>query len=118
MATVIITKKASVRSVKPVSKTVTKTVAKKATPKAIEFRFLAPLSKRVSVGGDFNAWNGKKNPLKKAVKTGIWSTTVKLKPGRYQYRFVVDGRWENDNQRQTELIGNGLGEVNNIIVVA
>src|SRR5258706_15371239 len=102
MATVIITKKANVKSVKPVSKTVTKAVVKKAAPKAIEFRFLAPLSKKVSLGGDFNNWNAKKNPLKKAAKTGIWSASIKLTSGRYQYRFVVDGRWENDNQRQTE----------------
>jgi 1,4-alpha-glucan branching enzyme len=29
-------------------------------------------------------------------KKGIWKATVSLKPGRYEYRFLVDGNWEND----------------------
>jgi len=94
-----------------------KSITRKTSPQSVDFRFYAPLSKKVSLGGDFNKWNAKKNPLKSS-KTGLWSTTLKLKPGRYQYRFVVDGKWENDNQRQTELIGNGLGQVNNVIVVS
>jgi 1,4-alpha-glucan branching enzyme len=93
-----------------------KTAQKRKTPQTVEFRFYAPLSKKVALGGDFNNWNAKKNPLKPS-KTGLWSTTIKLKPGRYQYRFTVDGKWENDNQRQTEIVGNGLGQVNNVLVV-
>jgi hypothetical protein len=29
-------------------------------------------------------------------KKGIWKTTASLKPGRYEYRFLVDGDWKND----------------------
>jgi hypothetical protein len=29
-------------------------------------------------------------------KKGIWKTTLSLKPGRYEYRFFTDGKWEND----------------------
>ncbi len=94
-----------------------KTITRKATPQNVDFRFYAPLSKKVALGGDFNNWNTKKNPLKPS-KTGLWSTTLKLKAGRYQYRFIVDGKWENDNQRQTELVGNGLGQVNNVLVIS
>lgn len=89
---------------------------KPATPKDIDFKFYAPLAKKVALGGCFNKWSAKKNPLKGS-KSGVWATTLTLKPGRYEYRFTVDGRWENDNQRQTELVGNGLGEVNNVLVV-
>ena len=45
--------------------------------------------------GDFNGWqNG--TPMKKR-KDGSHSATVKLEPGRYRYRYLIDGeRWEND----------------------
>ena len=26
----------------------------------------------------------------------LWSLSVKLQPGRYEYMFVVDGRWVTD----------------------
>jgi hypothetical protein len=29
-------------------------------------------------------------------KKGIWKTTISLKPGRYEYRFIADDNWEND----------------------
>ena len=47
---------------------------------------------------------------------GNWSTTVDLKPGRYEYRFVVDGNWEND-QDNNEIVPNPFGTFNNVIVV-
>jgi hypothetical protein len=31
-------------------------------------------------------------------KNEKWTTTLSLKPGRYEYRFFVDGNWENDPQ--------------------
>lgn len=27
---------------------------------------------------------------------GIWRKSVRLAPGRYRYRYVVDGRWQSD----------------------
>ena len=103
------------KSTKKVTKT-KKTVKaiKKSSLKVIDFKFYAPLSKKVKLGGDFNKW--KPASLKNS-KKGIWSTNLKLKPGRYEYKFQIDGNWENDNQRQTELVSNGLGEANNVIVV-
>jgi hypothetical protein len=29
-------------------------------------------------------------------KKGKWKIAISLKPGRYEYRFLVDGNWEND----------------------
>jgi len=94
------------------SKKIVKTKTLKAKP--VDFKFYAPLSKKVQLGGDFNKW---KTAKLKGAKSGVWKTSLKLKPGRYEYRFVVDGRWENDNQRQTELVGNGMGQTNNVLIV-
>ncbi len=101
-------------------KSLLKTKASKQTKKpkmkarAIDFKFYAPLSKKVSIGGSFNKW--KSMPLKGS-KSGVWSKSLKLKTGRHEYRFNIDGRWENDNQRETELAGNGFGETNNVLTI-
>jgi 1,4-alpha-glucan branching enzyme len=60
-----------------------------------KFEFFSPDAKEVSLGGNFNQWNPQTNPMKKD-KKGIWKTTLSLEPGRYEYRFIADGTWEND----------------------
>jgi len=71
-----------------------KTKGKVLTRKVL-FEFLAPEARDVCLAGDFNNWDASANLMKKD-KKGIWKTTLSLKPGRYEYRFLVDGNWEND----------------------
>jgi len=71
-----------------------KTKGKVLTRKVL-FEFLAPEARAVHLAGDFNQWDANAHPMKKD-KNGKWATTLSLKPGRYEYRFVVDGKWEND----------------------
>jgi 1,4-alpha-glucan branching enzyme len=54
-----------------------------------------PDARSVSVAGDFCNWQPGHYALKKD-KQGRWKTTIALPPGRYEYRFVVDGQWLND----------------------
>jgi 1,4-alpha-glucan branching enzyme len=63
--------------------------------KKVPFEFLAPDAQKVYLAGDFNHWDTIANPMKKD-KKGIWKTTISLKPGRYEYRFIADDNWEND----------------------
>ena len=63
--------------------------------KPTEFRIYAPQAKRVNLAGSFNNWNTGKAPAKKDPK-GNWKVKVGLKPGRYEYKFFVDGSWLND----------------------
>ena len=67
----------------------------KTKPKKVPFEFMAPDAKKVCLAGDFNDWDTTASPMKKD-KKGMWKATVSLKPGRYEYRFLVDGNWEND----------------------
>ena len=46
----------------------------------------------VRVLGSFNDWSAR--PLKQA-KDGLWKTWTTLEPGVYEYRFQVDGDWQN-----------------------
>jgi len=70
-------------------------MAKKTETKKVQFEFLAPEALKVYLAADFNNWDTSANPMKKD-KKGLWKITITLKPGRYEYRFLVDGKWEND----------------------
>ncbi len=70
-------------------------MAKKIKTKKVQFEFFAPGALKVFLAGDFNNWDTTANPMKKD-KKGLWKTTVSLEPGRYEYRFLVDGNWAND----------------------
>ena len=60
-----------------------------------EFSLSAPLAQSVFTAGDFNQWNPSSHPLKMDDQ-GIWRVSLALNPGQYEYRFFVDGEWQND----------------------
>lgn len=70
-------------------------MAGKDKTKKVEFELLAPDAQKVYLAGDFNNWDSSANLMKRD-KKGTWKTSVSLMPGRYEYRFLVDGNWEND----------------------
>jgi hypothetical protein len=55
----------------------------------------APDAKVVFVAGSFNGWHPSAMPLQKQAGDR-WAVELILDPGRYEYRFVVDGRWTDD----------------------
>ena len=81
----------------------------------VAFSLDAPDSESVYLSGDFNMWNPRKHPLKRN-KTGVWQKTLMLLPGRYEYRFVIDGRWSNDMQKLQTCM-NCYGTLNNVLTV-
>lgn len=83
--------------------------------KPTQFRFYAPEAKKVVVAGSFNKWDAKKLSAKKDSK-GNWVAKAALKPGRHEYKFVVDGAWVND-PHCTSCVANSLGSHNCVIEV-
>jgi len=81
----------------------------------IQFDFSASESEAVYLAGDFNNWDTRATPLKRDNK-GIWKTSINLKPGRYEYRFLADGNWENDASC-SGCVPNGFGSMNCIKIV-
>jgi 1,4-alpha-glucan branching enzyme len=81
----------------------------------VNFSLMAPKAKEVILMGDFNKWNSKKHSMKKD-DNGMWKKTTMLFPGRYEYRFLVDNRWENDPKNDQWCL-NCFGSKNNFIVV-
>ena len=88
---------------------------KKAAPKKVQFEFSAPEAREAFVAGEFNNWDGRANPLKKE-KNGMWKLTLPLMPGRYEYRFLTDGNWENDRSC-SGCVPNKFGSVNCVRIV-
>ncbi|MGQ0645088.1 MAG: glycogen-binding domain-containing protein [Elusimicrobiota bacterium] len=64
-------------------------------PREVAFRILAPAAKEVFLGGTFNDFDARRNPLARR-PDGVWEATLYLLPGEYLYKFKVDGRWELD----------------------
>ncbi|HEY7637620.1 MAG TPA: isoamylase early set domain-containing protein [Gemmatimonadales bacterium] len=63
--------------------------------RAVRLKLVAPASSRVVVVGDFNNWDPAATPLRG--REGVWTVELRLKPGRYHYTFLVDGRkWVRD----------------------
>ena len=54
-----------------------------------------PTARKVFVAGNFNDWRVDATPLQKA-EEGEWVLNLALRPGTYEYRFVVDGQWCDD----------------------
>ena len=63
----------------------------------VRLRLAAPASSRVAVVGDFNDWDPAATPLRPAGDGDTWIVELRLKPGRYHYTFLIDGRrWARD----------------------
>ncbi len=86
------------------------------TDEGVVFNLVAPNAAEVLLAGDFNNWTPHAQPMQR-LADGAFSTTLKLAPGRYRYRVVVDGRWSHD-ERNPHFETNEFGEINSVIEVA
>ncbi|MBS3756552.1 MAG: glycogen-binding domain-containing protein [Desulfobacterales bacterium] len=48
---------------------------------------------------------------------GFWGKTLTLQPGRYEYKFQVDGNWSLD-PRSNNVCYNNFGSRNHVIIVS
>ena len=96
---------------------VRKAAAPKTAEKSVTFTVRADAGKSVYLAGSFNQWNpaGKKMLDKK--NEGVYTATVKLAPGRYEYKFVIDGVWCADPEN-LDFVQNDHGTLNSVIAVA
>jgi chromosome partitioning protein len=83
---------------------------------AMMFVTLYPRAGAVQLAGDFNNWQPQSAQMEKIADNGVWQLKLPLSPGRYRYRLVVDGQWQQDPyNNQTEM--NPFGEYNSVIEV-
>jgi 1,4-alpha-glucan branching enzyme len=92
----------------------------------ILFQYEAPSARYVNLAGNFNSWCGTEgagrfdatiDPMSDEDGDGIWTIIKPLRPGRYQYKYVIDheARWELDpSNPDTDQEG---GFTNSLIIV-
>ena len=91
-----------------------KTVSRKPAGIPVIFTVHADKGKAVYLAGSFNDWNptGKKMTF----KAGVYQATIRLNPGEYQYKFVIDGMWCADPENINS-VPNDCGTFNSVITV-
>src|SRR5437764_1483650 len=70
---------------------------------------------RIFLAGDFNQWSPTANAMHRE-NSDRWTVDLPLAPGRYQYKFVVDGEWFQDRANPASA-PDGWGGSNSVITV-
>ena len=58
----------------------------------VRFAVWAPQARRVSVVGDFNAWDGRRHPMRKRVDSGLWEIFLPGVAEGARYKYEILGR--------------------------
>jgi len=88
-------------------------VADTTTGKPTEFVLASVMTAmNVQLTGSFNGWNDSTIPM--TWINGAWRTTIRLHPGEYRYKFVVDGIWISDPKNPNVKTDDNL---NSVIVI-
>lgn len=81
------------------------------------FKYYDPDAAKVYLVGDFNNWTPSIDPMVDENGDGQWTLFYPLGPGRYEYKFVVDGRYWIPDPRNPNKVPDGLDGLNSVIVV-
>jgi 1,4-alpha-glucan branching enzyme len=61
------------------------------------FSLVAPGAKDVRLAGDFTDWDKKALAMDRMKpRSRTFAVILDLPPGRYEYKFIVDGEWRTD----------------------
>ena len=101
---------------KPAAKAASMRTAKKPAAKAVVFTVHAEKGKTVCLAGDFNDWNPTAKKMAFKARAGVYTASVRLAPGTYQYKFVIDGAWCADPEN-VNAVPNDQGTFNSLITV-
>ncbi len=71
--------------------------------------------RRLQIAGDFNDWIPDRDIETRHIN-GHWQKVFTAEPGVYEYRLVIDGKWQADPTNPAE-IPNELGGINSLLQV-
>jgi glycosidase len=74
------------------------------------------LATSFQVKGEFNNWKSDSGQLQYRQPYFQWSYHIKVKPGKYQYKLIADGK-EIDDPSNPNKVSNGMGGFNNVLEV-
>lgn len=82
----------------------------------VTFTFRCNTQRQVYVVGDFNNWDKTATPMH-TDKDGLWHATVKLSPGKHEFRYWEEGdRWHTDFAA-CGVLRNSFGGFNSLVDV-
>ncbi len=84
--------------------------------KRVLFSLTAPRAKDVRLVGDFTDWQ--EHPLvmdRMKPRSRTFAAMVSLRPGTYEYKFLVDGEWVEDPKADS--VPNEFGTRNSVITI-
>jgi chromosome partitioning protein len=82
-------------------------------------RYRDPAATDVRIAGDFNGWvpdKGVRSLVEQDAGSRVWTKILLLPPGRYEYRYVVDGEWREDPENPEAVAGPGGGRSSVLVV--
>ena len=85
------------------------------TSQTLRIEFDDGQAQAVSIAGSFNDWRPTATPMVH-LNENHWVKELSLPPGRYEYRFVVDGQWICD-PTAVEKVPNPFGGCNAVLIV-
>jgi hypothetical protein len=83
----------------------------------VRFTLAAPNAAHVALVGSFNEWNPVATPLIRDRATGTWIVSLRLRPGRHVYAFVVDGDVKAD-PAAPRAADDDFGSSNSVVLVS
>jgi len=71
---------------------------------------------KLQLAGEFNDWVPDQD-VDTQIENGVIRKIIHVKPGKYQYRLVIDGKWQKDSSNPYQIL-NEYGEVNSLLYVS
>ena len=90
--------------------------ARSAARREVAFILNSPEADRVYLCGDFNEWAPDSLPMVRHGGERWWEKRLALPPGRYEYKFIVNGVWIH-NPDAPENVPNAYGSLNSVVEV-
>ena len=69
----------------------------------------------LQIAGEFNNWIPDHN-VDTLSEAGVITKVLRVQPGQYQYRLVIDGKWQKDASNPFQTL-NDYGEINSLLQV-
>jgi 1,4-alpha-glucan branching enzyme len=81
----------------------------------VRLNYANPDARLVCVAGSFNDWHPSVSEMIE-LGHGRWAKDLTLAPGKYEYRFVVDGEWLPDPEC-SEMVPNPFSGYDSVLTV-
>lgn len=86
------------------------------TEQGFQFVYNGPAARDVKIAGDFNDWTPDKGVTTLKTEDGVWKKVINIPSGIYQYKLVIDGKWEMDPVNPN-IVSNRFGSYNSLLVI-